>query len=158
MKKILFLAHHRLDRSPGQRYRFEQVFDYLESKGISCHLANIISEDDEKALYLSRSIFKKIVVGLKSYKRRFFHLFGVKAYDLIVIYREALPTRSTYFEKYIAKKNIPILFDFDDAIWVKDVSIVNQKISWFKDEKKIGKANINIRRWQRKAMTEPKKS
>ena len=139
MKKILFLAHHRLDRSPGQRYRFEQVFDYLESKGISCHLANIISEEDEKALYLSRSIFKKIVVGLKSYKRRFFHLFGVKAYDLIVIYREALPTRSTYFEKYIAKKNIPILFDFDDAIWVKDVSSVNQKISWFKDEKKIEK-------------------
>jgi len=30
LKKILFLAHHRIDRSPGQRYRFEQFFDYLE--------------------------------------------------------------------------------------------------------------------------------
>ena len=28
-KNILFVAHHRFDRSPGQRYRFEQVFDYL---------------------------------------------------------------------------------------------------------------------------------
>ena len=34
-KRILFIAHHRLDRSPGQRYRFEQVFDYLESKGLT---------------------------------------------------------------------------------------------------------------------------
>ena len=30
MKKVLFIAHHRLDRSPGQRYRFEQYFSYLE--------------------------------------------------------------------------------------------------------------------------------
>ena len=48
LKKILFLAHHRLDRSPGQRYRFEQFFDYLESNGIQCYLANIINEKDEK--------------------------------------------------------------------------------------------------------------
>jgi glycosyltransferase involved in cell wall biosynthesis len=139
VKKILFIAHHRLDRSPGQRYRFEQVFDFLSSNGIECFLANIISESDEIALYHSQSITKKIIVGLKSYKRRFIHLFSVMSYDLVVIYREALPSRSTFFEKFIAKKNIPILFDFDDAIWVKDVSNVNKKLSWFKDEKKIEK-------------------
>ena len=139
MKKILFLAHHRLDRSPGQRYRFEQVFDYLENNGIECYLANIINESDEEALYQSESIMKKVVVGLKSYKRRFVHLLSVRTYDLVVIYREALPSRSTFFENYISNKNIPILFDFDDAIWVKDVSTVNKKISWFKDEKKIEK-------------------
>ena len=55
-KNILFVAHHRFDRSPGQRYRFEQVFDYLESKGLKCTLANIISEDDEYALYKSNNI------------------------------------------------------------------------------------------------------
>jgi glycosyltransferase involved in cell wall biosynthesis len=139
VKKILFLAHHRLDRSPGQRYRFEQIFDYLETNGIECYLANIISESDEIALYRSQNILRKIVVGLKSYKRRFVHLLSVRSYDLVVVYREALPSRSTFFEKLIAKKNIPILFDFDDAIWVKDVSIVNKKLSWFKDEKKIEK-------------------
>ena len=136
-KNILFVAHHRFDRSPGQRYRFEQVFDYLESKGLKCTLANIISEDDEYALYKTNNIFKKIVVGLKSYRKRIIDLFNANKYDLIVIYREALPTRATFFEKFIAKKNIPIVFDFDDAIWVKDVSEVNRKISWLKDERKI---------------------
>ena len=136
-KNILFVAHHRFDRSPGQRYRFEQVFDYLESKGLKCTLANIISEEDEYALYKSNDIFKKILVGLKSYRKRIIDLFNANKYDLIVIYREALPTRSTFFEKFIAKKNIPVVFDFDDAIWVKDVSEVNKKISWLKDERKI---------------------
>ena len=32
-----------------------------------------------------------------------------------------------------------MVYDFDDAIWVKDVSEVNKKISFFKDEKKIEK-------------------
>ena len=47
-----------------------------------------------------------------------------------------IPTKSTLFENYISKKNIPIVYDFDDAIWVKDVSEVNKKISFLKDEKK----------------------
>ena len=50
-----------------------------------------------------------------------------------------IPTKSTLFENYISKKNIPIVYDFDDAIWVKDVSEVNKKISFLKDEKKIEK-------------------
>ncbi|MFL2565711.1 MAG: glycosyltransferase family 4 protein [Parvicellaceae bacterium] len=139
MKKILFLAHHRIDRSPGQRYRFEQFFDYLELKGIQCFLANIINEKDEIALYHSKSILKKIKIGLNSYKRRWIHTSEIHQYDLIVIYREVLPTKSIYFEKYISKNNIPIVYDFDDAIWVKDVSEVNKKISFLKDEKKIEK-------------------
>ena len=136
-KRILFIAHHRLDRSPGQRYRFEQVFDYLESKGLECVLANIIAEEDEYSLYQSNNIIRKLWIGIKSYKKRFQDLLNSENFALIVICREALPTRTTFFEKAVSKKNIPIIFDFDDAIWVKDVSNVNKKISWFKDEKKI---------------------
>ena len=139
MKKILFLAHHRIDRSPGQRYRFEQFFDYLETNGIQCYLANIINENDEKALYHSTNILKKIKVGVNSFVRRWKHLKNIDNFDLVVIYREVIPTKSTLFENYIAKKNIPMVYDFDDAIWVKDVSEVNKKISFLKDEKKIEK-------------------
>lgn len=139
MKKILFLAHHRIDRSPGQRYRFEQFFDYLETNGIQCYLANIINEKDEKALYHSKNILKKVRVGVNSFFRRWKHIKDIESFDLIVIYREVIPTKSTLFENYISKKNIPIVYDFDDAIWVKDVSDVNKKISFLKDEKKIEK-------------------
>ena len=139
MKKILFLAHHRLDRSPGQRYRFEQFFDYLQKNEILCYLSFIIYEKDEKALYYSKNLFGKVKLALNSIIRRIIHIKNIKDFDLVVIYREALPFKSTFFENYIAKKKIPMVYDFDDAIWVKDVSEVNKKISFFKDEKKIEK-------------------
>ena len=139
MKKILFLAHHRLNRSPGQRYRFEQFFDYLQKNEILCYLSFIIYEKDEKALYYSKNIFGKVKLALNSIIRRVIHIKNIKDFDLVVIYREALPFKSTFFENYIAKKKIPMVYDFDDAIWVKDVSEVNKKISFFKDEKKIEK-------------------
>ena len=139
MKKILFLAHHRLNRSPGQRYRFEQFFDYLQKNEILCYLSFIIYEKDEKALYYSKNLFGKVKLALNSIIRRIIHIKNIKDFDLVVIYREALPFKSTFFENYIAKKKIPMVYDFDDAIWVKDVSEVNKKISFFKDEKKIEK-------------------
>jgi glycosyltransferase involved in cell wall biosynthesis len=139
LKKILFLAHHRLNRSPGQRYRFEQFFDYLQKNEILCYLSFIIYEKDEKALYYSKNIFGKVKLALNSIIRRIIHIKNIKDFDLVVIYREALPFKSTFFENYIAKKKIPMVYDFDDAIWVKDVSEVNKKISFFKDEKKIEK-------------------
>ncbi len=137
MKKILFLAHHRLDRSPGQRYRFEQYFDYFEENNIVCDLANIISEEDDKVMYQSRNYIKKAFVAINAYKTRYLNLKDIENYNLVVIYREAIPTRSVFFEKMISKKNIPIVLDFDDAIWIKDVSSVNKNLAWFKNEKKI---------------------
>jgi hypothetical protein len=88
LKKILFLAHHRIDRSPGQRYRFEQFFDYLEINGIQCYLANIINEKDEIALYHSKNILKKVKVGVNSFFRRWKHIKDIESFDLVVIYRE----------------------------------------------------------------------
>ena len=137
MKKILFLAHHRLDRSPGQRYRFEQYFDHFHQNNIDCDLANIISEEDDKIMYQSRNYFKKAFVALNAYKTRYLNLRDIEKYNLVVIYREAIPTRSVFFEKMISKRNVPIVLDFDDAIWIKDVSSVNKNLSWFKNEKKI---------------------
>ena len=33
MKKLLFVALHRPNRSPSQRYRFEQYMPFLKEKG-----------------------------------------------------------------------------------------------------------------------------
>ena len=70
-KKILFIAHHRLDRSPGQRYRFEQYFPYLSDNGFTCELANIISEKDDHILYNSFNYLKKGFIAFSAYKKRY---------------------------------------------------------------------------------------
>ena len=137
MKKILFLAHHRPDRAPGQRYRFEQYFEYLNNNNYTCHLEFLISESDDNTMYKKGNYFKKSIIALKAYLKRFKLIIHVKNYDLIVIFREVIPTRSIFFEKMLSKFSIPMIYDFDDAIWVKDVSVVNRNIRWFKNEKKI---------------------
>ena len=139
MKKILFLAHHRLNRAPGQRYRFEQFFNYLNGNNFNCELAHLLSEKDDIVMYQKGNYRKKFLIGIRAYLKRFLKILRLRDYDLIVIFREVIPTRSIFFEKMISKFDIPIIYDFDDAIWIKDVSDVNKKISFFKDEKKIEK-------------------
>ncbi len=70
MPKILFIAAHRPNRSPSQRYRFEQYFDFLRAKGYECELSNIISESDDKLFYSSGSILQKISITIKSIFKR----------------------------------------------------------------------------------------
>ena len=139
MKKILFIAHHRKNRAPGQRYRFEQYFNYLEANNIKCQLAYWINENNDKTLYQKGRYISKLFLAVKAYLVRINNLINIRKYDLIIVFREALPTRSIFFEKCIYWFKIPLLYDFDDAIWVKDISTVNKKLSWFKNEKKIEK-------------------
>tara|TARA_B100001287_G_scaffold150032_1_gene126298 strand:+ start:8633 stop:9709 length:1077 start_codon:yes stop_codon:yes gene_type:complete len=139
LKKILFIAHHRKNRAPGQRYRFEQYFNYLESNNIKCELAYWINENNDKTLYHKGRYVSKLFLAVKAYIVRISNLLNINKYDLIVVFREALPTRSIFFERCIYWAKIPMIYDFDDAIWVKDVSNVNKRLSWFKNEKKIEK-------------------
>ncbi len=137
MKKILFIAHHRLDRSPGQRYRFEQYFSWLEENGFSCELSNLLNEEDDKVLYSKRNYWKKFLIALKSFRIRRNDVKRIKDFDAVLIYREALITGSVRFERRIHNSGVPMIFDFDDAIWVKDVSEGNKWLSFLKSSSKI---------------------
>ena len=116
MKKILFIASHRKDRSPGQRFRFEQYFDYLEQNGFSCHLSYILSEKDDKVFYSEGNIIKKGVIALKSFFKRWNDLKEIKKYDIVFVQREAFMTGSVFFEKCFSKAAAKFVYDFDDAI------------------------------------------
>ncbi|MDQ3193220.1 MAG: glycosyltransferase family 1 protein, partial [Bacteroidota bacterium] len=68
---------------------------------------------------------------------RFLLLFKIHTYDLIFIHREACFIGPAIFEKwysYLSKKKI--IFDFDDAIWLHDVSDANEKLGWLKSPSK----------------------
>lgn len=139
LKRVLFIAHHRLDRAPGQRYRFEQYFEWFSENGIECVLSNLLDEDDDRNLYKPRNYWNKFKIAVKSWNRRRKDLKRIQDFDLVVIYREARITRGISFERKAAKKGVPMLFDFDDAIWVKDMSAGNRWLSFLKSSNKIQK-------------------
>jgi len=136
MPKILFIAAHRPNRSPSQRYRFEQYFSFLEKNGYSCELSYIIDENSDAELYKPGNFFGKLLIMLQAFQKRRKDVNGAGNYDIVFIQREAFMIGSAFFEKQFRRTRAKIIFDFDDSIWLLDTSSANQKWAWLKSEKK----------------------
>lgn len=138
MKKVLFICLHRPDRSPGQRFRFEQYLSYLNQNGYRCKLSFLLNEIDDKAFYSKGKFIKKVFIYFKTIMKRTGDWLGMNQYDIIFIFRDALMTGSTFFEKRFARSKAKLIFDFDDAIWLQNVSEANKKLSFLKNADKTG--------------------
>lgn len=139
MKKILFIAAHRPNRSPSQRYRFEQYFNFLRENGFECELSFILTEAEDRIFYSSGNIFLKFLITLKSIKKRLKDVKRASQFDIVFIQREAFMTGSAYFERKFAESTAKIVFDFDDSIWLLDTSSGNKMWQWMKSAKKTSK-------------------
>lgn len=129
---VLFIGMHRFDRSPSQRYRFEQYFEYLEANRVECELSPLISEKDDKVLYSPGNYLGKLLIFLKSWRIRTRDVKRANAFDYIFIQREAFMTGTTWFEKRLAKSKAKLIFDFDDSIWLEDKNEANSKLAFLK--------------------------
>ena len=132
MKRILFLVAHRQGRSPGQRSRFEQYLEFLRQKGFECELSYLLSEKDDALFYSKGHYFSKLLIFIKSIRIRQRDVRRSSAYDIVFIYREAVMFGSVYFERRLKRKGAKIILDFDDAIWLMDVSDGNKNLRWLK--------------------------
>jgi glycosyltransferase involved in cell wall biosynthesis len=139
MKKVLIICLHRKDRSPGQRFRYEQYLSFLEKNGYQFDISILLNEKDDKAFYVKGNYFRKILIYLKTLMIRTRDWFRMNRYDIIFIYRDALVTGSTFFEKRFARSKAKLVFDFDDSIWLENVSEANKKLAFLKNASKTGK-------------------
>lgn len=135
-RKILFIANHRVGRSPGQRFRFEQYLKHLEKNGFEVEVSNIISKEDDTFLYKKGEYIRKALLAKRAWKKRKEDLKRANEFDIIFIFREALLTASTYFEKQFAASTAKVIFDFDDAIWLPNVSAGNKALQLLKKPSK----------------------
>ena len=69
-KKILFIVLHRKNRSPGQRFRFEQYISYLEENGFLCSISALLDEKTDKIFYSKGNFIKKILILIKTTRTR----------------------------------------------------------------------------------------
>ena len=138
-KKILFIASHRLNRAPGQRFRFEQYLDFLRENGFDCELSSIISESQDRILYQKGKYFRKFLIMLSAWANRQKDIWRANQFDIIFIFREAFLTGSTFFEYKFSCSKAKVVFDFDDAIWHLDISAANKKFEWLKNPGKTAK-------------------
>lgn len=135
MASVLFVTLHRPNRSPSQRFRFEQYISYLEENGFECKLSYLLDEKDDKLFYQPKSYFGKFQILLRSILKRYNEVTFKKSPDIVFIQRECFMLGSTFFEKKFAKKS-NLIFDFDDSIWLQNVSEANKRFSFLKNAAK----------------------
>jgi glycosyltransferase involved in cell wall biosynthesis len=136
MPKILFLTVHRPDRSPSQRFRFEQYIPFLEENGYQCAHSFLLDAKKDKIFYSKGKIFGKLGIVLSSIVKLWTLSSRANEYDFIFIQRETFMLGTIFFEKRFAKSRAKLIFDFDDSIWLLDVSDANKKLAWLKNPDK----------------------
>ncbi len=130
--RLLYIAPHRPERSPGQRFRFEQYQGFLQANGFEITYSPIVNGWDDKVLYQKGRYLAKIWIGVKGILLRLRDVLRMNRFDVILVYREAHFVGTTFFEWCFSKSRAALVFDFDDAIWLNDVSEGNNNLSWLK--------------------------
>ena len=131
---------HRPERSPSQRFRFEQFLPDLAAAGIGYEYSHLVSAADDRQLYQPGNWLAKANILRRALSKRWRELATLEAYSTIFVQREALMLGTTYFERQYAKSAARFVFDFDDAIWLhnaQNVSAANRALSFLKNPNKI---------------------
>ena len=141
--KVLIIAPYPPNEAPSQRFRFEQYLSYLEQHDIQFKYSPFWNLTTWKILYKKGNQFYKMSGLLMGFIRRFMLMFTIGQYHFIWLHREAAPIGPPVFEWMICKLwRKKIIYDFDDAIWLNNVSTVNSfagKLKWHGKVKSICK-------------------
>jgi glycosyltransferase involved in cell wall biosynthesis len=135
---ILFIALHRANRSPSQRYRFEQYVDILKSNGYHCRQLFLLTESDDRLFYASGNYVGKAVILIKSIFKLCEEVFLKKPSSVVFVQRESFMIGTSIFERLFSLRS-KLIFDFDDSIWLPTISKGNQKLKFLKKSDKIKK-------------------
>jgi glycosyltransferase involved in cell wall biosynthesis len=130
--RVLALMPSLYDTSPGQRYRLEQWEPLLHEQGVEITYAPFESEELHASVYKPGQLGQKLKFVSQSVLKRASLLSKVKDYDVVYIFREAALLGPPVFERLIHSRGVPIVFDFDDAIFVSYKSPSNGYLSYLK--------------------------
>jgi len=140
MKKILFVVPFPKKIYPSERFRVEIYEKALQEGGFEYDTIFFWDYYARSILYKKGKIPQKIFSLIKGYFRRIKSLFIIRKYDYVFVLREASPVGPPFFEWIYAclfKKKM--IYDFDDAIWIPQVSESNSWATFAKSFWKIKK-------------------
>jgi glycosyltransferase involved in cell wall biosynthesis len=128
--KVLVVAPAVFDTSPGQRFRIEQWARYLPD--VTFDHQPFEDEPLHHVLYQSGQVARKAALILTAYLRRLQLLTAVRNYDLVYLFREGAVAGPALFERLLGRSGAPVVFDFDDAVWIPYVSQTSGYLSYLK--------------------------
>lgn len=134
--KILALVPYPSEGA-SNRIRVEQYIPYLKSRGAALRIRPFINRPFYKIIYLPRRYLTKIMWFIICTVNRILDLARALRYDIIFIHREAYPFGGAVVELILQAMRKPIVFDFDDSIFLANSSEHNVYIERLKRPEKV---------------------
>ena len=125
------------EQGAGCRYRIGQYVPYLHDHGFDVTISPFFSPEFFDLLYRKGHYAAKAAGVVRRALRRWLELAQLGRYDLVFLYREAIPLGPPLLEWLMAKVGPPIVFDFDDAIFLPSVSEANRAIAFLKQPSRV---------------------
>ena len=97
------------------RQRFMQYEPALGQAGISIDYAPLLDNDYLQLLAEGRAPSKLGI--MKGYARRFAQLIAARSYDALWVYCELFPYFPSFMERLVEVAGLPVVYDYDDAIF-----------------------------------------
>ncbi len=135
-KKILVICPHPVDVAPGQRLKYEQYFGSWRNRGYDVHVSPFFSPRMQSILYSKKNIPEKIFWVVAAYFKRIGNLFTIRNYDLVYIFLWVTPFGFPLMEKLFVAMNPNMVYDIDDAIFMKEKSLRNRWIDFIRGRNK----------------------
>jgi glycosyltransferase involved in cell wall biosynthesis len=128
------------EEGAGCRFRLAQFIPYLEANGFSVTLRTLYTPEFFRLVYRPRHYVRK-ALGFASLSARYLAaLRDSRDYDVIFLYREILPIGPPLVEEYLSRPGQPpIVLDYDDAIFLPNVSEANRVIATLKMPQKMAR-------------------
>ena len=123
----------------GCRFRIAQYVPYLRDEGFEVTIKSFYTREYFDLVYQPGHRLRKAVSFVGLALRTLNEALTVGHYDLVFLYREAVPLGPPLIERLIARHRVPILYDFDDAIFLPAVSEANRSILFLKDPSRVAR-------------------
>lgn len=117
----------------GCRFRIAQYLPSLRAAGFDVTIKSFYTPEYFELVYRPGRRLRKATSFLRLALRTLRAALDAGAYDLVFLYREAVPLGPPIIERLIARRGVPIVYDFDDAIFLPAVSEANRAILFLKD-------------------------
>jgi glycosyltransferase involved in cell wall biosynthesis len=117
--RLLALVSKTVGIAPNQRYRLEQWAPHLaRDHGIELTFLPFESPQLTEILYRKGHLAKKAGWVIYDFLRRAAAVRKARDYDGVIVCREASLIGPAFYERLISRSGPPIIYDFDDAIWL----------------------------------------
>lgn len=130
--ELLALVPYPPDTTPSQRFRIEQWSAALSEAGIMVRLAPFVDSSLMDLLYQRGRTVEKAAGIVAALARRLKEGARVGRADVILIHRAACLLGPALLERLLLLWRRPIVFDFDDAIYLRHTSGANRLFDWLK--------------------------